>query len=86
MCSLWNKGTQIENVLEKYKNHYITNSLDGDKTIHDVYVFYCNYLNNSSGSPYNILIVDKSYFVDYIKKYLNPYIDDNYISSIWFNG
>lgn len=85
-CSLWNKGTQIENVLEKYKNHYITNSLDGDKTIHDAYVFYCNYLNNSSGSPYDILIVDKSYFVDYIKKYLNPYIDDNYISSIWFNG
>jgi hypothetical protein len=86
VCSLWNKGEQIQIIIEKYKKFYTDNSLDGDKTINDAYVFYCNYVNTTThDSPYNSLIVDKSYFEMHIKKILTPYIDNNYISSIWFN-
>ena len=86
VCSLWNKGEQIENILGKYRIHYTENALDGDKTIHDVYVYYCIYVNTTiHDSPYNSLIVDKSYFESYVQKYLSPYVDNNYISSIWFN-
>jgi len=86
VCSLWNKGEQIEYILHEYKKYYIENSLDDDKTVHDLYVYYCNYVNTTiHDSPYNCLVVDKSYFEIYVQKYLNPYIDNNYISSIWFN-
>jgi len=86
VCSLWNKGEQIEHVLGKYKQYYIDNALDGDKTIHELYVYYCNYVNTTAhDSQYNSLIVDKSYFEMYLKKCLSPYIDNNYISNIWFN-
>jgi hypothetical protein len=85
-CSLWNKGEQIENIIGLYKKYYTDNSLDGDKTIHDAYVFYCNFLNTTThDSVYNSLVVDKSYFQMYLIKLLSPYIDNNYISSIWFN-
>lgn len=85
-CSLWNKGEQIELILEKYKKHYTESALDCDKTIHELYVYYCNYINSTiHDSKYNSLIVDKTYFERYVKKYLSPYIDNNYISSIWFN-
>ena len=86
VCSLWNKGEQIEIIIGKYKKFYTDNSLDGDKTIHDAYVFYCNYVNTTThDSQYNYLIVDKSYFEMHLTKFLSPYVDNNYISSIWFN-
>jgi hypothetical protein len=86
VCSLWNKGEQIENIIGQYKKFYTENSLDGDKTIHDAYVFYCNWVNTTTHcSQYNSLIVDKSYFETHVIKFLSPYIDNNKISSIWFN-
>ena len=86
VCSLWNKGTQIELIMENYKKYYIKNALDGDKTIHDAYIFYFNYVNTTiHTSPYDSLIVDKSYFEMYVTKYLSPYIDNNYISNVWFS-
>lgn len=86
VCSLWDKGGQIELIIGLYKKYYLENSLDGDKTLHDAYVFYCNYINTTAhDSQYNSLIVDKSYFEMYLKKFISPYIDNNYISSIWFN-
>jgi hypothetical protein len=86
VCSLWNKGEQIELIMENYKKYYIKNALDGDKTIHDAYIFYFNYVNTTiHTSPYDSLIVDKSYFEMYVTKYLSPYIDNNYISNVWFS-
>lgn len=86
VCSLWNKETQIKNALESYKRFSVEDALDGDKTIHNAYIYYCNYVNTTTHcSPYDSLIVDKSYFEMYVHKNLIPYIDNNYISSVWFN-
>lgn len=87
-CSLWNKGEQIDSVLKTFKKTYITNNMEGDKTISDIYLFYCKHLNEekTNGSS-NGFIVHKSYFVNHIHNTLKSYIapDDTAIISSWFN-
>ena len=86
-CSLWDKGSQIDDIMDSFKTSYNTLNMEGDKTIYDAYVFYYNHLKNENvGGSSNAYIVHKSYFDNYIIESLKPYINDDKLSimSIWF--
>ena len=87
-CSLWDKGSQINGIMDLFKTSYNKLNMEGDKTIYDAYVFYCNHLNNSKvDGASNVFIVHKSYFENHICDTLNSYItpDASSIMSIWFS-
>lgn len=85
-CSLWDKPNQLTTFLTNYKEYYLTNNLEDDPSIDDLYLFYCNLMNNEKISNlYSGLIVDKAYFKRFIRNYMSPYVENDIISSIWFN-
>ena len=49
--------------LTYYKEYYLSNALEDDLSIDDLYIFYCNMMNDKDNTDaYSGLIVDKAYF------------------------
>ena len=45
-CSLWDKSKQLTVFLTYYKEYYLSNVLEDDLSIDDLYIFYCNMMND----------------------------------------
>lgn len=85
-CSLWDKSKQLTVFLTYYKEYYLSNVLEDDLSIDDLYIFYCNMMNDKKNTdPYSGLIVDKAYFKRFVRNHMSPYVENDIISSIWFN-
>lgn len=85
-CSMWDKSKQLIYVSSKYKEYYLSNVLEDDPSVDDFYVFYCNLMNDEKNNNTSYgLIVDKSYFKRFVNNYMYPYVDNDIISSMWFN-
>lgn len=73
-CILWDKEAEIQDALyalqEKYKGQSYTCSL------HDAYLFYSHFHNDSNASE-PPLIVNKLYFVTFVKKMYESFIDEH---------
>ena len=78
-CKLWNKYDDITNFLIFYKNKLIFNKEEYPQSLVCIYSEYINY-----GKKY-MCLVNKNYFIKFLKNKYNNYIEDDILLSSWWN-
>ena len=78
-CKLWNKYDDITNFLIFYKNKLIFNKEEYPQSLVCIYSEYINY-----GKKY-MCLVNKNYFIKFLKNEYNNYIEDDILLSSWWN-
>ena len=78
-CKLWNKYNDITNFLTFYKNKLIFNKEKYPQSLVCIYSEYINY------SKKYMCVVNKNYFIEFLKNEYNNYIEDDILLSSWWN-
>lgn len=79
VCKLWDKHNDINNFLIFYKNKLIFNKEEYPQSLVCIYSEYINY-----GKKY-MCLVNKNYFIKFLKNEYINYIEDDILLSSWWN-
>jgi hypothetical protein len=82
-CKLWDKRSDVIDIINQFKDKCIQNNEQSFQTLYDIYSYYCE----NTFKHNNNLVVSKRYFEKIAFEYLNKYIEkENIISSTWFEN